>query len=476
MNCFCRRILPAFLLFAAVFMLVVPVQGQDNMSVSPRPAITVLDSTKDQDGLVGSVRRVKTETARIELKDGRTVEGPTQLVEVTTYGIKGNRIENTSYPVAGGVAGKEEYKYDERGNITEMTVRDERGSILSREAYSYEFDKFGNWTKMVTSLVVFENGELKREPVEVTYRTLTYYFDDNIAKIVDEPKPAIDRRRGRTAPAVPEPASFEVSDQRVLQVDGSIAAGLRNPLELAGEPPPLLKKSKSPIVDSAFAARKQADAAGERFVERREPEAARVEPKIEPKNEPKTEAKTEPRIEPKAPPTGQLSPENVAALNVQQAYNLYLTGRSKFDSGDSLGAIDSYQQSLKLEPGSAEVQLSLGHAYLKLQKNSDAAKAFRESIKLNPVVAEAHYGLGFVSFRLGRFRDAESSFKKAVAVDAKMAKAHYGLALAYQELGNNTGLLEEYRLLESLDKNLAKKLAATFPQFNFSCRMLRGCP
>ena len=484
MNCFCRRILPAFLLFAAVFMLVVPVQGQDNMSVSPRPAITVLDSTKEQDGLVGSVRRVKTETARIELKDGRSVEGPTQLVEVTTYGIKGNRIENTSYPVAGGVAGKEEYKYDERGNITEMTVRDDRGSILSREAYSYEFDKFGNWTKMVTSLVVFENGELKREPVEATYRTLTYYFDDNIAKIVDEPKPAIERRRGRTAPAVPEPASFEVSDQRVLQVDASMAAALRNSPELAADPPPLLKKSKAPIVDSAFAARKQADAAGDRFVERREPEAARVEPKIEPKSEPKTEpktqptteARTEPRIEPKAPPTGQLSAENVAALNLQQAYNLYLTGRSRFDSGDSQGAIDSYLPSLKLEPGSAEVQLSLGHAYLKLQKNSDAAKAFRESIKMNPVVAESHYGLGFVNFRLGRFREAESSFKKAVTVDAKMAKAHYGLALAYQELGNNTGLLAEYRILESLDKNLAKKLAATFPQFNFSCRLLRGCP
>ena len=109
MNCIPRRILPAFLLFVAVFTLVVPAHGQDNMSVSPRQSITVLDSTKEQDGLVGSVRRVKTETAKIELKDGRTVEGPTQLVEVTTYGIKGNRIENTSYPMGGSVAGKEEY-------------------------------------------------------------------------------------------------------------------------------------------------------------------------------------------------------------------------------------------------------------------------------------------------------------------------------------------------------------------------------
>jgi len=57
-----------------------------------------------------------------------------------------------------------------------------------------------------------------------------------------------------------------------------------------------------------------------------------------------------------------------------------------------------------------------------------------------------------------------------------MAKAHYGLSLAYQELGNNTGLLEEYRILERLDRNLAKRLVQTFPQFNFSCRLMQGCP
>jgi hypothetical protein len=57
-----------------------------------------------------------------------------------------------------------------------------------------------------------------------------------------------------------------------------------------------------------------------------------------------------------------------------------------------------------------------------------------------------------------------------------MAKAHYGLALAYQELGMHESLLQEYRVLETLDKSLAKKLVVTFPRFNFSCRLLRGCP
>jgi YD repeat-containing protein len=111
-------------------------QAQDNAcSVSARPAITVLDSTKEQDGLLGSVRRVKTETAKIELKDGAPVEGPPQLVESPPTESKEIALK-TLLSHRGGSVGKEEYKYDERGNITEMTVRDDRGSIVSREAYT----------------------------------------------------------------------------------------------------------------------------------------------------------------------------------------------------------------------------------------------------------------------------------------------------------------------------------------------------
>src|SRR6185295_7330734 len=83
---------------------------------------------------------------------------------------------------------------------------------------------------MVTNLVVFENGELKREPTEVTYRTVTYYFDDTVAKIVDQPKPTM-------APAVPE--AGEVREQEVLNV-GALPA-TTSQVGIEGEPPPLLK-------------------------------------------------------------------------------------------------------------------------------------------------------------------------------------------------------------------------------------------
>ncbi|HEX5965515.1 MAG TPA: tetratricopeptide repeat protein, partial [Pyrinomonadaceae bacterium] len=406
------------------------------------------------------------------------VEGTPQLVELTTYNIKGNRIENTSYPIGASLVGKEEYKYDKRGNITEMTLRDDHGAILSREAYTYEFDKFGNWTKMVTSLVVFENGELKREPTEVTYRTVTYYFDDNVAKALKQPvekpvedpvlQPKAEPIREILVPDVPQPAT---DIQQVAVLDVELGARSTSSLDEAGEPPPITIK-----VESAFAARKIKEA------ESSEPVPTQPEPKPEPKAEPRAEAKTEapPEIKREAKPESK--PETLAlqpapASSVQKLANdLYLTGRGQFESGDVRSAVQSYLQSIKLEPGSAEVFLNLGHAYLKLEKDRDAIQAFKESVKLNPQVAETYYGLGFASFRSRKFKDAADAFKKATDISPRMAKAHYGLALAYQETGYTHGLMAEHRILERLDSSLAKKLAQTFPQYNFSCRLLNGCP
>jgi Flp pilus assembly protein TadD len=439
MNCFKGRIVPAVLLLGPVLTFIAPVQAQNSVTASARPAISVLDSTKEQDGLVGSVRRVKTETAKIEIKDGHAVEGTPQLVEITTYGIKGNRIENTSYPIPGSLVGKEEYKYDKRGNITEMTLRDERGAIINREAYTYEFDKFGNWTRMVTSLVVFENGELKREPVEVTYRTVTYYFDDSVAKVVEEapakttvataeptaataepvvanPEPVVAK-----AEPVPEPASREVEEKGILKIDYAEGA----PASPVSENPPSLvlakKETPAPVTPAPVAS---------------------------------------------AP----------APVTTNPAMELYQTGRNRFEAGDTKGAIDAYLQSVKLEPNSAEVFLNLGHAYLKIDKNADAIKAFKQSVKLNPDQAETQYGLGVACFRSGRHKEAAEAFKKATTLSPSMAKAHYGLSLAYGELGETTKLLDEYRILERLDKTLAKKVAQTFPDHDYSCRLVRGCP
>lgn len=145
----------------------------------------VSETDRDRDGLMGPVRRIRTETTKLSNKAGRPVEGQRQVLETAAYDIKGGKIENAYFPISSAtLTGSEVYKYDDKGNISEMTLYNADGSLLSKEVYTYEYDYVGNWTKMTTSVAVVEGGKISFEPTEVTYRTISYYLDENLAKMV----------------------------------------------------------------------------------------------------------------------------------------------------------------------------------------------------------------------------------------------------------------------------------------------------
>jgi TonB family protein len=153
-------------------------------SFQPQPAAVAVESDRIKDGFVGPVRRVRTEVVKLATLDGRLVEGKRALLEVVAYDIKGNKVENQYFPVAGGtLTGKEVYKYDDKGNISEMTSVNDDGSLLSRETYKYEFDFAGNWNKMIASVAVIEGGRSTFEPSEITYRAIMYYLDEKMVKM-----------------------------------------------------------------------------------------------------------------------------------------------------------------------------------------------------------------------------------------------------------------------------------------------------
>jgi hypothetical protein len=157
---------------------------------SPKAAITAslitpLGSDKDSDGFIGPVNRVRTETAKLSFKSGKLIEGERELLELTTYDREGQRIDNSYYLVnVNSKVGEEEYAHDEKGNLREMTLLGKNKEILRKEVYTYEYDAIGNWIKMVTSTLIYEEGKVTRQPVEVAYRNITYYFDQAIADIV----------------------------------------------------------------------------------------------------------------------------------------------------------------------------------------------------------------------------------------------------------------------------------------------------
>src|SRR2546421_7914217 len=151
--------------------------------LQPAPAITV-ESDRVRDGLLGPVRRVRTEVAKLSNQNGRMLEGKHAILEVVAYDIRGNKTENQYFPIAGAnLTGKEVYKYDDKGNISEMTLVNDDGSLVSKEVYKYEFDFAGNWNRMTTSVAVIEAGRVAFEPSEITYRSIMYYLAENMMRM-----------------------------------------------------------------------------------------------------------------------------------------------------------------------------------------------------------------------------------------------------------------------------------------------------
>lgn len=190
-----RRIGSFTLCAFALAVFSVNTQAQSNLtakvnSVQPTPASPVEESDRIRDGLVGPVRRIRTEVSKLSSETGKLQEGKHAVLEVVSYDIKGNKIENQYFPIAGAnLTGKEVYKYDDKGNISEMTLLNTDGSLLSKEVYKYEFDFAGNWNKMTTSVAVIESGKMSFEPTEITYRSIMYYLDENMMKMAQPAAP-----------------------------------------------------------------------------------------------------------------------------------------------------------------------------------------------------------------------------------------------------------------------------------------------
>jgi len=192
-----------------------------------QPVSAPVESDRTRDGLVGPVRRVRTEVAKLISVSGNQQESKHVTLELVSYDVKGNKVENQYFPIAGAtLTGKEAYKYDDKGNISEMTMLNSDGSLLSKETYKYEFDFAGNWNKMTTFVAVVDGGKLVFEPTEVTYRMIMYYLDENMLKAV-QPVAA-------SAPApAPAPAPVNVPSKSV------------------GEQKSLTNKSTSPVLPTA---------------------------------------------------------------------------------------------------------------------------------------------------------------------------------------------------------------------------------
>jgi TonB family protein len=240
------RILSLSLVIASQALIVAAQRPQSKTSSFQPPATSVNADENDRarDGLVGPVRRIRSEVVKVATTDGKMAEtGKRVLLEAAEYDLKGAKTVNQYFPVAGSTpTGREVYKYDDKGNISEMTLTGADGSLISKEIYKYEYDSLGNWTKMTTSVAVVENSSITFEPTEVTYRTISYYLDATMTKML---QPA----------STPSPTSPKTADN-------SSATKSAQPTAV----PPLQVTRRSPITVSSQAVQPLAEMRNVSFV------------------------------------------------------------------------------------------------------------------------------------------------------------------------------------------------------------------
>jgi len=435
------------------------------------------------------------EKANVVTRNGKQVELPKSLIEVSTYDATGRKIDSVAYPVEGATApGKEEYKYDDKGNIIEMTLRGNDGSVLSQEKYTYDLDEFGNWKKMTTAIAIYENGAIAYEPTEVTYRTLTYYYGPSIAKPGVPAAPVTAPSKQRTD-AEAEPVANKPAPTQPTSVVSA------PPVNVAEKPTPLPPTSTEanaskedlefPVLRISEEVLRKAAIAIPEPQYPADAELARASGPVQVQLiidqngvvttaratsgnpmlfEAATSAASKARFLMSAfsdRPTRAYSvltynfarPVEVASIPGNASSTTVDARMGKSASSETKAAPSPLTESTKTPPVAAPVSnnspgatdtksfagyFNKGMASLASAQYKDAVESLTQAVTLNPQDAIAHTKLGFAYSALGEHKSAITAFKQAIKLNRAFvdADSYFRLGMAYLALSDYASAID----------------------------------
>ncbi len=126
-------------------------------------------------------------------------------------------------------------------------------------------------------------------------------------------------------------------------------------------------------------------------------------------------------------------------------------------------AVRTYEQALRLQPGSSEAQQNLGLAwqelglgYARQNKMPEAGRAFRELIGLQPTNADACCWLGNALAAQNKLADAIPFYMTALKLNPADFRTEYNLAQTLSLQGKRDEAAEHYRQALRINPNFAE--------------------
>jgi tetratricopeptide (TPR) repeat protein len=122
-------------------------------------------------------------------------------------------------------------------------------------------------------------------------------------------------------------------------------------------------------------------------------------------------------------------------------YNLSIALR---ETGRIEEAMDHCERSLQLQPGFPEANYDLGVMLAGLGRPVEAAAHYEEVLRIKPDYVDAHINLGVILVSLGRPQEAIAHYEAALRLRPNSADAHSDLGMAWYFLGKNPEAVTQF--------------------------------
>ena len=103
-------------------------------------------------------------------------------------------------------------------------------------------------------------------------------------------------------------------------------------------------------------------------------------------------------VPPRAEPQVSTAPQKDAVTRSDEAF---AKGVALHQSGDIIGAIDSYEQALKLTPWRLDARSNLGAALARLGRFEEAIEHYRKALETDPGQVGIRFNLGLALYKTG---------------------------------------------------------------------------
>jgi tetratricopeptide (TPR) repeat protein len=127
---------------------------------------------------------------------------------------------------------------------------------------------------------------------------------------------------------------------------------------------------------------------------------------------------------------------------VERSDEAFAKGVALHQGGDIIGAIDSYEQALKLTPWRLDARSNLGAALVRLGRFEEAIEHYRKALETDPGQVGIRFNLGLALYKTGSIEKAAAEFQEVLDRDPKQRPALLLLADCQLQMGNDARVVE----------------------------------